>query len=477
MVRAARPAVGRITFVILGAAGLGMVGCSGPRGGMLGRLEYTRIQDSLRVDYNLRLPFKGTEVDSVAIQIRPGGPGGSIWYEADRRVKDSLYRTLGDSLECCVPAKGLTRRGEEAPDSGQTPRMQPCWWTEWPDSVQTHEIPPWSSSLVPPAYRVHEQVLPTGEALDSLRRRSIPCWWGWSYVDSRIDTALQRNEIIYRKGDAPRRGRIKSKGTLTRPLKSPNDPETYCVLLYLPGENHPRFSSFQEPPGGLWDGILPAGPRTLTYRFNDHGKGIGMCGGVGAVSLASGTPYGNEGEEYDGNLNVGLLYYTPSTVYEISAELYGLDTTESNISLTDFTLMGVRHYPYTAPSRGLSYYGAVEVLKYQEQVESNTFNRTRGSTEFGIGYDTDYNRFTYSYHTGHGGFHELSCLVGYEAIQLGKGGMKLSYLRGPNVRMAVIQLYMENRIDFRTMMLPRPGSFPDQLIVWGGMIAGWALIN
>lgn len=202
-----------------------------------------------------------------------------------------------------------------------------------------------------------------------------------------------------------------------------------------------------------------------------------MAGGIGASKFShSGLNTGHSDLDHMPALTIGLSYYSPLTIYQISGELCGLDSSGSTPSLGTLSPLGIRHFPFGRNSAGWSIYGAAEFTEFEAHTKYANIDRNNFGFEIGIGYDTDFDRFTYSYHTAQGGYHELELLVGLVAIQQGKAGLKASLLKGEVIRFATVQVYLENRILFETMELHRPRSLLTQALIYAGMLTAWFLV-
>jgi hypothetical protein len=308
--------------------------------------------------------------------------------------------------------------------------------------------------------------------LDSLRKLSIPCTWG--ITDTSRDTILQADSILYRKSVDSEKGGPRLTGTLNfHPLETV-PPSAYCLKFY--DADMDSFSLSIDPLKFLWKGIIPRRPRVKLFRFHEKGGSLGGAGGIGVSKFSgSGLVSANTATDYGLALTFGFLYYSPPAIYQISGELYGVDTSANAPSLSAFTALGMRRYPFTRNSAGWSWYGALEFANFKAKSGTAVIDDSRFGLEIGIGYDTDFDRLTYSFHTCQGGYHEMEFLVGLVALQQGKAGLKASFLKGDAIRFATIQAYMENRVDFRTMELHYPRSLPVQALIYAGMIAVWAL--
>ncbi len=441
-----------------------------------GQVEAFPASDTLSVEYDIHV--RGNDIDSIAIQLLPKFNHRSVWYEVESRVKDSLYRSLGDSLDCCftqLRGRLISQLRDSLSDTAEIlPTTPPlCWWIPTPDT-SANNLPypplPYYSSMYRMAYI--DSILESGH-LDSLRKLSIPCTWGTA--DTSHDTILQSDSILYRKGINPENDGLRVTGTLNYFPFDRVQPSAYCLKLYIANMEQSDF--FIDPLVSLWEGIIPRRPRTKLYRFQEQGGFLGMAGGMGISKFSrSDLASANTSTDFMPAFTIGFSYYSPSAIYQFSGELFGTDSSRNVTSLSTISPLGIRHYPFTRNSAGWSWYGAVEFTTFKAESGTGAIEDKSFGLEIGVGYDTDFDRITYSYHTNQGGYHEMEFLAGLVALQQGKAGLKVSFLKGNIIQFATIQAYMENRIDFQTMEFHRSHSLPVQALIYASIIAVWAAV-
>ncbi len=276
--------------------------------------------------------------------------------------------------------------------------------------------------------------------------------------------------MVYRASDTKRR-EVSANGQLTLPLNGTVLPEAYCVKTY--GESERELTP---PLNVIWAGVVPPRPMTRVYRCKEEGKGLGLAGGIGLQRFdRDGLPF-QEGVSSNASIHFGILYYTPSTQYQVFGEVDGLDSTGTNPSIGTSSPLGIRHYPFTRSTDGFSCYGGLEGTFLCARKDRTQYDVNDLGLELGIGYDTDFDRLTYSYHTGQKGFHEIELFVGFQALQQAKVGVKLKYLYGDVIRASMLQLYMENRFWIETMERYNRRPLLLQAALYAGMAAAWAVV-
>jgi hypothetical protein len=449
-------------------------GCSLHKGNITGRADAILTGSKINVEYDFHV--RGDNIDSVAFQLIPEFRRTSIQYESEDRVKDSLYRSLGDSLDCCHSGWAgflleLIRNSRSDTLNPKISIAPLCWWTSSVDT-STDKSPVYISRSGDPTKgsRYIDSVLKS-VPLDSLRKISIPC--SWKSAGTKYDKILQSDTILYRTNTVSKKGCPRLSGQFSYDASDNPPPQGYCLKVY--GGNIEQSSIIYNPLPKIWEGIIPNRPQVSTFRFNEKGGFLGMAMGLGVSKFSRfGLSTSNSVIDYLKALSCGFSYYSPTAIYQFSGELRGMDRSGKKPRLGILSSLGIRHYPFTRNSSGLSWYGAIEFSEFKArevEIDNSDFG-----FEFGLGYDTDFDRITYSYHTGQGGFHELEILVGLIAIQQGKAGLKASLLKSDIIRFATIQAYMENRVDFKTMELHNPRSLVTQALIYAGLITAWALI-
>ncbi|UCG60327.1 MAG: hypothetical protein JSV52_08300 [Candidatus Zixiibacteriota bacterium] len=310
--------------------------------------------------------------------------------------------------------------------------------------------------------------------LDSLRKISIPCAWGKN--ETIVTPAWSTDSVIYRAAGFADEKPIRIKGGVTYALAGNSRPEFYTLKLY--GQNSDNEISLPYPENILWAGIIPPRPMTRRFRFGEKGGFLGMAGGLGVSKFVNDRfTASNSGTDYMPDLMLGLLYYSPSAVYQASFELNGVDSSGRVPSLSTASPLGVRYYPFSRSSQGFSFHGASEFTFFEAQVGGQKIEDNEFGAEVGVGYDTDFDRLTYSYHTAQGGYHEVELLIGITALQQGKAGLKASVLTGDKIKFATIQAYMENRLDFETMIFRNPRSLRARVAALAGLIGLWFIVQ
>ncbi|MBU0984604.1 MAG: hypothetical protein KKA42_12075 [candidate division Zixibacteria bacterium] len=453
-------------------------GCSINRRAITGQVEARQSHDTLTIQYDISV--RDGDLDSVAIQLLQDYNRRLVRYDALDRVRDSLYRSLGDSLDCCFPMilESLLLPGQpvRSLDSAEYNDLlsRTCWWMLPPSRIEAG-VPRtfFGSHILIPGHNTYIDSIIARGPLDSLRKHSIPC--SWSLDTGPQHTDIQTDSILYRRNPDSVQNNRRFTGTLQFDTYQAALPEAYCIKYY--GGSGSRANRHANPLRTIWEGVLPPEPQIRMYRFREEGGFVGMAGGLGASTFSrGGLPSTHAGTDRMPALTIGFLYYSPSTIYQVSAEMCGMDSTGEVPALGTFSPINIRHFPFTRNSRGLSAYGGLEFTAFKADVDFAEINNHRFGLELGAGYDTDFNRLTYSYHTNQGGYHEVELLVGMVALEQGKAGVKLSFLQGDLIRFATIQAYMENRIGFETLEFRRPLSLPAQALVYAGMITAWALV-
>ncbi len=448
-------------------------GCSTHKPKFRGSVELRPTGNSVTVDYDLHI--KAEHIDSIAIQLLPERDYRLVTHETETRIRDSLYWSLSSDADCCFDF-GLFWWDmiSRAPDSvAENFRdMNYCWWCEFFDEALTMEPTPFCPRIgLNQSPWFIDSVLEV-TSLDSLRRVSVPCTWQDCEPDSAHQPPPYQSDLVVYRADDASGGEVAADGQLTLPLNSTVLPEAYCVKAYGEAERE-----LAPPLDVIWAGVVPPRPMTRLYRFEEEGKGLGMAGGIGLQSFdRSGLP-SQEGISNNVSIHFGILYYTPSTQYQVFGEVDGLDSSGTNPSIGSFTPLGVRHYPFTRSTDGLSMYGGLEGTFMRARKEGQSYDVNDFGAELGLGYDTDFDRLTYSYHTGQEGFHEVELLVGFQALQQAKVGVKLKCLYGDVIRVSTLQLYMENRLDYETMERHNRRPFLLQAALYAGMAAAWATVN
>jgi hypothetical protein len=444
----------KILTLLLVLAPIGFVvifaGCESYRNSITGHVNESVAGDSLIIKYDIS--YRIRDIDSVALQLLPDS--WDVNYPEEVRIRDSLIRSLGDSLRCCrEPGWSVSTRTSDS--SGERPALVKdtlaCWWY----TLSINAV---------------DSILKIAQ-IDSLRRRSVPCWW--QVEGASVDTAIQADSIIYRSRDGLGNYRTRSTGRLVYRLAGKRVPTAYCLKIFVPTNGANWFLE----PNPIWKGIIPRRPTIWRYPFREHGRYVGMEGGIGASKFDRGGIRGSSHDHtYMPFLGIGFLYYCPTTIYQFSGQLFGIDSTGEPPSLTS-SFLGLRYYLCGRNSIGPSILGGLEYTNFIRGTGSERIEKNDLGAAVGIGYENSFDRATYIYHSGQGGYHELEVLVGMTAIQQGKAGLKLSIQRGGGIRFATIQAYMENRIDFRTMVLHSRRSLLVQALIYSGLAAGWLLVN
>ena len=455
-------------------------GCSFVSPHMDGEIEATRIRDTLYVSYDVH-SYSG-EIDSIALQLLPGGRSTDVVYAAEERVKDSLYKSLGDSIPCCrhyliaraiAKAKGVTVDSLEHLDG-----IPVCWGTE-PLAGSRFDLP-FSPMIVYPVNK-NAEVFANTDNLDSLRRISVPCSWAVYDSIAGIDRGIREDSVLFRMTADRNQAGNSSSGVLRYFYNEFRGESSYCLKVYGVDDRYPSDGSLYYP--AVWRGVLPNRPEVNKYQFEDRGRMLGMMGGVGIASFdIPDSPHWHFAVDKDAQilLSGGILYYMPSAILGSFFELYGMSDSASNYSggnLQSVTPLSVRYYPGSKSSYGASFYGGIEYASHEYSEDAYQHSDKGWGVEIGTAYESYYDRLAYSYHTEVGGFHEFELLLGMNATQKGKAGFKLTYLHGPEVRFAGLQAYMENRFFSDTLEPHRPRSRLLTVALWAGMAAGWMLIH
>ena len=294
----------------------------------------------------------------------------------------------------------------------------------------------------------------------------------WTAESKGIDTVLQGDSVVYRSVEQQGSHNRRAVGRLVYWLPGRKVPEGYGLKIYAPATNKGKAAKIVS----IWNGIIPRRPTTSTYRFREDGGWIGMAGGFG-VSTFNGRemPGVGSGHTYLLSLGLGFLYYSPTTTYQFSGQGYGgPDSTGQNPGLLSVQF-GARYYLKRRNSIGPSLLGALEYSSFTGGKGSGIIEHGGVGVALGTGYETDFDRATYIYHTAQGGYHEFEILIGLTAFQQGKAGFKLDVLRGGGIRFAALQAYMENRVDLRTMVFHNRRPFLVQAMICSGLVAGWFL--
>lgn len=435
---------------VLAAFGLIILitGCASYQDDARGRVVESVIRDSITITYDVA--FKRRDIDSAALQLLPGSSG--IYFAEEARIKDSLIRSLGDSLACCHTPLTWLFPWTRASSADRLERLFKdtlnCWWMNLP-------------------YKTVDSISKFAQ-IDSLRRRSVPC--SWAEEAAGVDTVLQADSIIYRRDKQQGLGHPEAAGRLAYWLPGRKVPERYCLKIYAPAANKNRASGDIS----IWDGIIPPRPTTATFDFDEHGGMVGMAGGIGVSRFDRAARLGvSEDHSSSASLVIGFLYYSPTTIYQFSIQGYGgLDSTRQDPGLFS-VLFGARHYLGRRNSIGPSLLGALEYSSFTGGEGSGVVEHGCVGAALGTGYETDFDRATYIYHTGQGGYHELEILIGLKAFQQAKAGFKLNVLRGGGIRFAALQAYMENRVDPGTMAFHNRRPFLVQALICSGLVTGW----
>lgn len=470
-------------------------GCSLHRPYLSGDVTSETKNDTLTITYDIHI--KNPDIDSVAFQLLPadspaGGVHRNIYYASEERVKDSIVRSLGDSLPCCFDFPGSDLRGprgtarEGATGVLDTNRL--CWWQR-----VSYPIP------------VIDSILAAGP-LDSLRKVSVPC--GWTYLASRdpeahIDTILQADSVIYvcspnaldrlaGRTHGSDGSTISMQGRLRYPIADHRESVPYALKIYsrnnIDDTDAIIYSSVvwaddQYVREKIWRGVIPARPETKTYATAESGNMLGMLGGIGAVkndlfALPS-RPAVTE-PRYGFSLDFGVMYYTPHFIHAVDFALLNSESPDDSGGANNLgsVILSTRYHPRRAVSRG-PYLAAG--CGYSDLSADHDKKELSGEDAFdlrlGGGYETSFDRIEYAYHIAHGGYHRFDLLVGMAAMAQGKAGLRWSLLTGDQIRTSAIGVYMENRFFDDTMRdLFNRRSLLAQAALYAGMIAGWAML-
>jgi len=469
-------------------------GCSLHRPYLSGEVTSETKNDALTITYDIHI--KNPDIDSVAFQLLPAdsparGVHRNIYYASEERVKDSIVRSLGDSLPCCFDFPGSDFRGlrgtarEGATGALDTNRL--CWWQR-----VSYPIPEIDSILA-------------AGPLDSLRKVSVSC--GWKYLASRdpeahIDTILQADSAIFSSAIDDHEFRperiqksngsaVSMRGRLCYPVKGYREPARYALKLYsgrkTESADQVRRKAFVFPEQYaremIWKGVIPARPETKTYATAESGNMLGMLGGIGAVkndifTLPSRPAVAEP--RYGFSLDFGVMYYTPHFIHAVDFALLNSESPDDSGGANNLgsVMLSTRSHPRRAVSRG-PYLAAG--CGYSDLSADHDKKELSGEDAFdlrlGGGYETSFDRIEYAYHIAHGGYHRFDLLVGMAAMAQGKAGLRWSLLTGDQIRTSAIGVYMENRFFDDTMRdLFNRRSLLAQAALYAGMIAGWAVL-
>lgn len=490
-------------------------GCRTYRTYVTGTVDAEISEQSLAIKYDLQI--KDSLVDSVALQVLTPGNNRKIIYWPEERVKDSLYDLLGDSIRCCFDLyiTSLKSFGIVIPPPAikhDTSNGHICWWTEIYKNIESDSVltidttqkSTWvntSTFTGSPIYghllfKLYKSKIDSKMKLiplDSLMKISVPCRWEHGdldrFVENGLDTILQADSIIYscneisqtnmsNRSQKNRKNRIKFKGTLKYHLSDSTVPEYYSIKVY--DKKHGEIVRHIDPP--VWDDVFPKRPLSEKFRFAEYGWSLGALGGLGITKFnLSNTPIPvySKKQKIDLNLTAGISYYGPRVLLSTDATFNGVsppDTTSNRLSLISSSIPRISFYPFTRTSYGLSILMAFRYSTYEIKEDDNYYTNQGYGFKIGMEYETYFDRVGYSYHTNHGGYHQIDLLIGYEAIRQGKVGLKGSILFGNQIRLASLQLYMENRIWPSFIKPYSKRTFLTQSLIYAGMIAGWAIL-
>ena len=486
-------------------------GCSIHRPYLSGEVTSRVKNDTLIIKYDIHI--KNPAIDSVAFQLLPtddskGRVSYDVYYASEERVKDSVYRSLGDSLPCCIdlPFQMLRaiRKGTAVGTASRLDTNSLCWWNTL-SSPKTDSI---LESINPNifcllCYKLLVDSVLKVASLDGLRKISVPCGWRYrasSGPESHIDTILQADSVIF--GRDPKVidrcfGRVQEsnssavsmQGQLRYPVNGYQEPVQYALKYYAMNDNDTIAPFRNDLSDGryarqkVWGGVIPPRPKTEVYRFAESGNMLGMLGGIGGakndIFALPSRPAITE-PNYGFSLAWGVMYYTPHFIHTLEWELLNGASSNESEGATNLNsvLLATRYHSRRAVSRGPLFtagFGFSDLSMNHDKVE------LAGDEAFdlrvGAGYETSFDRIEYAYHTAHGGYHRFDLLVGIAALTQGKAGLKWSLLTGDRVRTSALELYMENRFFSETMRnLCNSRPLIVQAALYAGIIAGWVAL-
>ncbi|UCC43811.1 MAG: hypothetical protein JSU65_11910 [Candidatus Zixiibacteriota bacterium] len=445
-----------------------MMACKAPHVPYIrGNVETYEINDTVVLNYDFRVKRRG--IDSIALQVTPVS-SWTAWNKAVDSLVDSILKSRGDSIplcnDACIGCLRLSLCRRPASDSNYCDSiiasLDPpvCWW-----------------SLMG---RVGVDSVLATTPIGMLRLMSIPRSWLWErleQLDEVVDSNMQADSIIYRKVDGVKYPQVR--GSLRYTTRWRLIPQRYWVRVYST-----EFGGRSRYLYGLpmvWDDLFPKTPVSERFEFTEQGNGLGGFFAIGGGKLSRAhlpSPLRNRYPIWGGNCEIGFSYYATKRIYDIGFRFRGHEGgADDTLRLYETSIPAVHHYLGKRVMSGLSVLTALELSELQLQQGSTRIGREEWGVQLGLGYDTHFDRLTYSYHTVHGGYHHLELLVGYQAIQQGKVGLKLSVRYGELVRTSSLQFYMQNRVDPTTMALRNPRTLVEQLLMYAGMTAIWALIG
>lgn len=313
--------------------------------------------------------------------------------------------------------------------------------------------------------------------------RSVPCSWRRRRSESRaalLDSNWQSDILIYRRNlvDKGGDGQLEIKGSLKLVSDNSLVPLRYWLKTYgnsLKGRD--PYLSFMPT---VWDTIFADPPVTERFGFTD-GSGFGMLGGIGVSKLnLSGYPSQVQSDDplWGSDVTMGLSYYARNRIYDVDLDWSNIENNSTDtIEIVEVSVPSVRQYFGQRTMSGLSVLAALKYTHLHVQSGSRDFGGNSWGGQFGIGYETDLDQLTYSYHTNHEGYHQVELIISFQAAQQAKAGLRLSVRRGELVKTTTLQVYMANRIGFSTMQFQNPRSLAEQLIMYAGMAGAFMLLE
>ncbi len=487
-----------LSFSVVAIASLMLIlsACRSINSRVRGSVEAEQRGDQLVVEYDILMDLH--DLDSVALQVLAPENDRYIHFPSEARVMDSLYQLYEE--DCCFD---LHIRDFLLPDSivvnlREELGTEVCWWSPrlLPDRRDSSGLETrfnWWTHI--------DSVLALGD-LDSLRSISIPCSWEGGGPGSAqlsvIDTGFQHDSVIFRAESSqtsPEFQRFqeshsdhaKFSGTLHYRLPASDIPRTYCLKFYEPvGDSWKARSSSVfwrlDPAAVVWRGVIPDRPDIERFNFEDRGHMIGMFMGLGACESDRRhlpSVLADENSKTLFALDIGLSYYSSRTLIELGGGFSGYsqpDDTTDAYQLSYASLPSVRWYPFTRTSVGPIVKGGLVSANLEVRDRPSEFERGSWGVMAGLGYETDFDRLEYSYVTALDGYHQIDLLLGINAIRHGKEGLRLVLRHGKTVKFASVQLYMGNRVLWRTISPHNPRSKLVTALLWIGATAAWSAI-
>ncbi|MDD4051384.1 MAG: hypothetical protein PHR28_05730, partial [candidate division Zixibacteria bacterium] len=370
---------------ILACFGLSCIsGCSIHRQYLSGEVTSRVKNDTLVITYDIHI--KNPAIDSVAFQLLPTGDtrgrvSYEVYYASEERVKDSVYRSLGDSLPCCIdlPRSLISdiRRTRKEGKTGGPDTTRICWWNtlSYPN-LDTIFGPPFSSPYHTSYKPLVDSILQVA-SLDSLRKMSVPCWWKrWDFrgTEFYIDTVLQADSVIFNReagSFVDLFGRVQQsngsiismRGQLRYPVTGYREPARYALKYYAKNDNDTiapfrnDLSNGQYARQKVWGGVIPPRPKTEIYRSAESGNMLGMSGGIGGAKndiFALSSRPAIIDPNYGFSLAWGVMYYTPHFIHTIDFDLLNSASTGDSGVANDLgsVLLSTRYHPLRTVSRG-----------------------------------------------------------------------------------------------------------------------------